>query len=170
MGQNDYPIDPNVNCKTIEKIRAELATVGYTRIYASPLIRCRQTADLIFPGAEITFDARLMEKDLGDWADCDKGFVRENYPQYFTEDGKLDISMTPPNGESFRALCSRLKAFINDMLYQHNGETIAVVTHGGVIAVLTRFLCCSAESKEVSLSTQSIEHLGYFEITVDAPL
>ena len=100
------------------------------RIFVSPLLRARQTAEAM--GLENAVpDARLMEQNWGSW----EGLSRE---QILVRDGMdafsnagLAIAFNPPGGESTGQLHDRVAAFLRDAA-RHDSDTIAVA-HLGVL-------------------------------------
>lgn len=104
------------------------------KVYTSPLKRCKQTADILFPN-RFTVDLGLLgEMDFGDFENKTSDELIDN-PAYkkFLEGG---LDNPPPNGESARDVVNRcyeaLKIIISDMMYE--GLTnCAIVTHGGII-------------------------------------
>lgn len=109
------------------------------RLFVSPMLRARQTAQLYFPGMAFTVVDGLRETDFGRfegrtgtelWAD----------PAYRAwVDGGCTGDI--PEGESpaaFKARCTAAFAQAADTLME--GERAAFVVHGGVImAILERF-------------------------------
>lgn len=92
-----------------------LAATPNLDLYASPQIRARQTAEIALPGhdAEITYDARLAELNMGDWeghlrADLEpeNPILRDPHTPIFAQ------CMAATNGEGFDALSARLAAFL----------------------------------------------------------
>lgn len=107
-----------------------------TVVVASPLQRARITAENIAAAfnLELSFDARLMEFDLGDWED--KSF------DTLGEDGKdvmrqlvEDTDYRTPNGESQNSVKARFTEALDDILQRHSGENIVVVAHGVAIGI-----------------------------------
>jgi len=109
------------------------ANLPITALYSSTLIRARQTAELIAPQIHlpIQFDAALCE------ADFDIGESLRQFPnpssaidgQAFTLD-----QMTP----AYIDFQSRMVNAFRTIVCAHDSGTIAVVTHGGVIATFLR--------------------------------
>lgn len=112
-------------------------------IYTSPLKRCQETADLIYPG-----QCRQILEDL---AECDFGvFENKNYKEL---DGKPDYqkwvdsqgTLPFPEGESqeaFRGRCiGGFEQAVADCI-EKGHEAAALVVHGGTImAVLEKYAC-----------------------------
>ena len=110
-------------------------------VYCSPMLRCRETAELLFPGQAITVQEGLQETDFGD-------FEYKNYEELKNEptyQAWIDSGgqMTVPNGESgadFRERCWRAYECCIREAREKKAQRIAIVCHGGTImSVLERY-------------------------------
>jgi len=112
----------------------------FTALYSSDLGRAVQTAEEVasVTGHEIITDPRLRERHLGIF----QGLSGEEIKQKHPEEYKLHRSLGPdyviPGGESVKQQVARNIAYLNEIGSKHLGETIVVVTHGGVISGLFR--------------------------------
>jgi probable phosphoglycerate mutase len=113
-----------------------LAQERFSALYSSDLGRAVQTAMAIadLTGHEIVTDARLRERHLGIFQGLNAGQISEKYP----EERRLLRTIGPdyviPGGESMRQQVERNVSYLNDLASKHVGETIVVVTHGGVVS------------------------------------
>jgi alpha-ribazole phosphatase len=133
-GQSDIPIgdDFAIDSKKI----IDLLPKQIDGIYSSPLSRCKMLASKIAASIEysegITLDDRLIEMNFGQWEMkkwCE--IPRDEFMQW-----EKDIVLnSTPNGESFAVLCSRVHAFLQDLIKTDHMKVI-VVTHAGVIRCL----------------------------------
>ncbi|WP_415379678.1 histidine phosphatase family protein [Halosimplex sp. TS25] len=106
------------------------------RLVASDLQRTRETAALLDEagiGPDPAFERAWRERDFGDWQGLTRAEIAERLPEY-DPDGSLLAVASVPGGESLGAAerrvldgWERLVAEVGD------GETAAVVTHGGPI-------------------------------------
>lgn len=116
----------------------EIARRGeVTRIVTSPLLRARQTAELIAQetGLEIEVDELFTECSFGDWDGHTFTEVREKWPDEMA-DWLASTSVAPPSGESFDACQSRVREGLRGLLDRHPGETILLVAHVTPIKLL----------------------------------
>lgn len=89
-------------------------------VITSDLKRARQTADIIFLGKkDILEDKRLRECNYGDYTGKDSKLVKY----------KEHIYAEFPHGESLLDVKNRIENFCRYLLENHNGKTIAVVSH-----------------------------------------
>lgn len=105
------------------------------RVYSSPLKRCIETAELLFPCTEICSVDDLREMNFGDFENksVDELINRDDYKSWL-RGGK---DSRPPNGESLEEMTARtykaLHEVITDMM--NDGLThCAMITHGGIIS------------------------------------
>jgi alpha-ribazole phosphatase len=122
------------------QIQAELGNRQFDRIYSSPLKRCSQLVSRLFPEKIIFSEDRLKELNFGNWE------MEEWNTIFNSPEGKVwfeDYTGTScPNGESFAYLVLRVKSFL-DGLKVYENESVAIITHAGVI----RALMCLLQQK-----------------------
>jgi broad specificity phosphatase PhoE len=111
------------------------AGVPFIALWCSPLLRARQTADIV--GARLDLepreDARLAETDAGDWTDRLFVDVQAEDPDGFAGFIEGDPNFAFPGGESFAQQGARVAAALADV---EAGELPAlVVCHGVVIRI-----------------------------------
>ena len=114
----------------------------FDTIYSSDLGRCQKTAQYAIgeTGQPIHLDERLRERNLGVVQGLNRQQARAQLPEVAAGIGSRDPDYVVPEGESVRQMLDRMLAFLEDMLAQHAGETVLVVSHGGVLSVLMRHL------------------------------
>jgi 2,3-bisphosphoglycerate-dependent phosphoglycerate mutase len=136
-------LDSDLTARGIAQAKAlgiRLAREHFTTLYSSDLGRAVHTARIIAAstGHEIVTDARLRERHLGIFQGLDGDQIRAKYP----EEHRLHRTVGPdyviPEGESVRQQVARNVAYLTQIAPKHLGETIVVVTHGGVLSGLFR--------------------------------
>ncbi len=128
----------------LEESRGRRAAQGIAHVYASPLKRCLETADILFPQAARTVAEGLRECDFGI-------FENKNYqelsqePQYqkWIESGG---SLPFPGGEDPRHFRERSVQTFLEIVRQAQEERIAFVVHGGTIMSIMEALIRPAKS------------------------
>jgi 2,3-bisphosphoglycerate-dependent phosphoglycerate mutase len=136
-------LDSDLTARGIAQAKAlgiRLAREHFTTLYSSDLGRAVHTARIIAAstGHEIVTDAQLRERHLGIFQGLDGDQIRAKYP----EEHRLHRTVGPdyviPEGESVRQQVARNVAYLTQIAPNHLGETIVVVTHGGVLSGLFR--------------------------------
>ena len=102
-------------------------------LYVSPALRCRLTAEALWPDAPMLEDSRLWEQDFGDW----EGRPFDSLPDHGTMSRSELLDFAPPGGESFRAMQARIVPALKDIagVARHGDGPVAVVAHAGVVRV-----------------------------------
>lgn len=113
-----------------------LARERFSALYSSDLGRAVQTAMAIadLTGHEIVTDPRLRERHLGIFQGLNGNEILEKYPEERRMLRTLGPDYVIPGGESMKQQVERNVAYLNDLAHKHVGETIVVVTHGGVVS------------------------------------
>jgi broad specificity phosphatase PhoE len=102
-------------------------------MFVSPLPRAQSTAAAIAAAidAEAQIDDGLREFSLGDWEGRSFRDLKERENLWGRWDA--DPTFAPPNGESPRSFNQRVLAALQALAARHPGQTMLIVTHGGVI-------------------------------------
>jgi broad specificity phosphatase PhoE len=132
QGQQAIPLDETGREQAAD-LAQRAATYGFRELWCSPLLRARETADVVAArlGLEPREDARLMETDAGDWTDRTFAEVIAEDPERFAAFATGDPAFAFPGGESFAEQEVRVTAALADV---EAGELPAlVVCHGMVI-------------------------------------
>lgn len=135
-GRLDVGLSPT-GTEAAERLAIGLRGLSLDAVYSSPRRRAVQTAELL--GAP-RVDDRFGELDFGELEGKTYEDVERDHPRLFRHWMESPTEVRFPGGESWADLQARVDAGVADLLAS-SGETIAVVTHGGVVrAVLARVL------------------------------
>lgn len=133
-------------------------------IYVSPMLRCRETAEILFPGQEITVWDGFQETDFGDFEYKNYEELKTNplYQAWIDSNGQMAI----PNAESGRNFrercCNAYERCIRDAR-EKGADRIAIVCHGGTImSVMERY----GEPKKSFYEWQISNGSGIFTETI----
>ena len=124
----------------IERLNELNASFEYPcadKIFSSPLKRCRQTAEILYPNREINIVDGLAECNFGKWegktAEDLKG--NENFKKWLNASNDT----APEDGESLRDFTVRVLATFDKLIetiIKSNYKDMVIVTHGGVIMTI----------------------------------
>lgn len=117
-----------------------LKELNISRIISSDLPRSKETADVIneYLNLPIEYSSEWREINSGILSGMSKQESDEKYPNFYIE--KMGIDQHYPNGESPREFYKRIiNALISLQQTATQDETIALITHGGVIMALLHY-------------------------------
>ena len=142
IGRLDVPLAPQGE-ELARRVGPTLPAVDH--IYRSPLIRCRQTAELLWPGTAMTVIDELKETDFGPFEGKNHEELKDD-PLYQAWIGQSPDShpnyAAMPVGESPEQVTERVSAGLAKLTADalaRGFERVGVVSHGGALmGLLTR--------------------------------
>ncbi|HVB47579.1 MAG TPA: histidine phosphatase family protein [Burkholderiales bacterium] len=139
QGQLDVPLSEVGHAQALAAAAA-LAGERFAALYSSDLARARQTAA---PAARrlalpVRLEPALRERHYGMFEALTYVEVRERYPAEYARFKDKDPEFDFVSGESLRRFAERAVACITELARRHAGESILVVTHGGVLEMAFR--------------------------------
>jgi broad specificity phosphatase PhoE len=123
-----------------ERGRAEIASQAerlarekIAALYASPLQRTRETAEIVAARLSLPIEFRddLLELDFGEWTGATFDAIRAD-PRWQAWSTQRSLAAIP-GGESMRAVQQRIAAAMLELNERHLHESIVLVSHGDVI-------------------------------------
>lgn len=137
QGQRDFPLSAR-GLEQAGRLAARLRSRPLDHIYASPLSRASHTAQLVAEakGMAVTPLPGVMEYDFGEFSGLDWAEITARNPELAAAQragGRLHHAW--PGEEGREAFRLRACSAIWSLEAHHGDESVAVVTHGGVIAV-----------------------------------
>lgn len=128
QGRSDVPLAA-LGVRQAEATRHALSHVRFAAAYTSPLLRARQTAEIIAPYLTPQPVDAIRECDVGQWEGLDWDAIRNDhapaYAKYMSDPSRHGY----PGGETFADVLARTTPAFADMLARHAGQTILVVSH-----------------------------------------
>lgn len=114
------------------------------RVYASPMLRCLQTAAILYPG--------ITPETVEDFRECNFGLFEgknfaelqglPDYQAWLDSRGTLPF----PEGESREAFAARCVRGYERLIRQRTDEDIAIIAHGGTImSIMEKYACPSRD-------------------------
>ena len=132
-GVNETPLSPE-GIRQCEFLHNQMGQFNIKSVYASPLVRARQTAKIVFPTFEPTIVRGLIEFDYGDY----DGKVAAEYQddpiisQWLTAPGNLSF----PGGGNIEDHTQVALQALTEILRNDDHDTIACVTHRTTIRLV----------------------------------
>lgn len=109
------------------RLRKEMAATVES-VYASPLMRCRQLAEYLYPEQAVEYRDELKEMNFGQWELKPWDEIPKQEMDAWMEDF---VQVPVPGGESFSQLHQRCQLFWEEI--RSPERNIALITHAGVI-------------------------------------
>ena len=136
QGQADLPLNQRGRQQAID-IAHTLRCTNIHAIYSSDLQRAWQTARELarIQKLPVQQDPRLREIHQGEWQGLLIADIRSRYKHEFQRRSDNPLQVAPPGGETALEVQERVLSAVSDIVIKHPDETIAIVSHGFVIAV-----------------------------------
>lgn len=176
IGQTDLSLCPQGR-RQIEALAASDIYPEAGRVYSSPLARCLETAEIIYPDGKLVIIDDLSEMNFGEFENKTREQLQDL--REYTEWLKGGTNAAPPNGESYGDFMLRciegLDSVFTDMM-RRDVTRAACVTHAGVITNLlcgyglpkgrpADFLCSPGDGFEIILTPFLWQKGPAFEIS-----
>jgi broad specificity phosphatase PhoE len=107
-------------------------------VYASPMGRTVETAKILAAPHQLEIQTRdgLREISHGHWEEMTRHEVDEKFPQESEEWEKDPYTFAPAGGESGLAVTARALPVLIELVREHSGKCILVVSHKATIRLL----------------------------------
>ncbi len=144
VGATNLPLSATGIAK-LKQMKQKITHERGNLLISSDLLRCRQTAEILF-GREADFIlADLREMDFGEWEGKTYDDLKDTrlYRQWLHDPFRI----SPPNGEAFKRFEERIYEALKQVLAlsaEHKAGHVTVITHGGVIRQLLT-ICAPVE-------------------------
>ena len=134
VGVLDVPLAPQGE-ELARRVSPTLPRVEH--IYRSPLVRCRQTAQLLWPDTEMTVIQGLRETDFGPFEGKNHQELKDDplYQAWIGQGDRLNFAAMPV-GETAQQVVERVSAALAELVKDaaaHGYERVGVVSHGGAL-------------------------------------
>lgn len=151
MGQIDIPLNDTGRAQA-EALREKMAEMPIEACYSSPLMRARETAEIVCRGRgiEVVPDKRIIERNCG----RAQGNIVTNWRLYEQDE-------TAEKDEDFLA---RAQSFVTDLLADEH-EHILIVSHVGALRRVRHLL--EEPEAEFDHEKWSIENAAMYKIELD---
>jgi broad specificity phosphatase PhoE len=165
QGHRDYPLSA-LGVEQARRLARRLKDRHLDYIYASPLLRANHTAEILAEAKGMTVTALpgVMEYDFGELSGMNLVEIEAKHPELAAAHRARGRAYAAWPGEEGRdvfreRVCSALWALERD----HESETIAVVSHGGAIAVFCQSVLGLPHDHRAPFV---VENTGIFEVEV----
>jgi 2,3-bisphosphoglycerate-dependent phosphoglycerate mutase len=141
QGHLDSPLNEEGLAQAI-LVGERLGREPFDAFYCSDLGRAQQTAQPLADhgGRRPTLSTQLRERHLGVFQGLTGAECEQNYPHDYHRFHSRDPDHKVPQGESIRQLFNRVSSFFVNLSRRYEGQRVVIVTHGGVLDALHRFV------------------------------
>ena len=136
-GQSDIPLN-TLGFQQAESLATKLRADKIDAIYSSDLQRASETARILRTDNDIPLylDARLREIHQGEWEGLYFNEIYVWYRQAWEQRKNTSLEVVSPGGETVGEVRQRVLEVVREIIDQHSGETIAIVSHGLVLVII----------------------------------
>jgi len=135
QGRSDHPLNDH-GVRQAAEAAEKLKEVTFEKVFSSPLIRARQTAELIVPSVPAVIDSRLIEMDYGPYEGMD---LHSLTPEVITFFSDFVHNPAPEGMEPLESVVARAGAFMEEQCRTQGN--ILISTHAiamkGILEYLT---------------------------------
>ncbi|MEE0928399.1 MAG: histidine phosphatase family protein [Acutalibacteraceae bacterium] len=169
IGKTDLPL-AGVGVTQLQRLKEEVDYPRVDKVYSSPMLRCLQTAHILYPGRDVQTVDKMREIDFGEFEGKTANEL-EALPSYADwAAGRINAAPGGEDNTEFaKRLCVGLNEIVRDMMNE-GAEHAAVIMHGGAIMMLLSACAlprksmvewtCSSGSGYSILVTPSLYHSG----------
>lgn len=121
-----------------EAVAMRAARDQWVALYASPLLRARQTAEVVARriGLRVALEPDLRELAYGEWDGRRASDVRRSDPERYHEWVEAPGTVAPPGGESGAAVVARAIPAIEAIVRRHPEGKVLLVSHKATIRLV----------------------------------
>ena len=136
-GATDVPLS-DAGRYQAQRLAERLADDRVRAVYCSPLQRTVETAAIVAMPHGLTPIARdgLREIDHGHWEGLRRSDVEMRFAEEYAQWEEDPFTFAPQGGESGLSVMARALPVIREVVRQHTGQNIAVVSHKATIRLL----------------------------------
>ena len=140
-GETDVPLSDEGR-EQARRLATRLRGEKIRSVFASPLGRTVETARILADplGCEVATRDGLREISHGRWEQLTRREVEERFPEEAAEWERDPYTFAPAGGESGLAVTARALPVLLDIVREHPGETVLVVSHKATIRLLVSSL------------------------------
>lgn len=120
----------------LEKRRKELNLIDLSKLFISPMLRCIQSAKILYPGVQYIIIEQLKECNFGEFENKNYKELsgNTNYQRWIDSNG----TMAFPEGESHEDFCKRCNEAFKKIILDNMKESVkelilGFIVHGGTI-------------------------------------
>ena len=152
-GGTDVPLN-DVGLAQARELARRLINVKFDAVISSPMLRARQTADIVCAELVINYNVyeQFAERHLGVYEGLTRDEIKTRYPDLWNRQctGKPDDA--PDGGETLRQACARIDGGMARLRAVYGDKTILLICHGFASRAVNRY-CNNLSFEEMAKFT-----------------
>ena len=142
QGRTDIPLNEEGR-RMAEKAGEEYRDVPLDVCYCSPLVRAKETAEIVLRGRDILIltDDRLREMSFGEYEGIENSFSIPDCPVNVIFQHPEDYTRSVGGAETFEELFARTGEFLREVIdpLMNEGKNVLIVGHGAMnLSIISR--------------------------------
>jgi len=134
-GVTDVKLNSN-GISQARKIAKRLCSTEFDQVYSSDLLRCFQTASIVFKKSSIIKCHELREMNFGVIERLSYQEALEKYPELYQKWLNDFVNFRMPNAETLVELQCRVNKFMDRIIKKQENLTVGIVSHSGPIKII----------------------------------
>lgn len=137
QGHTDVPLSENGKDQA-KNLALRLKNEKINAFYSSDLSRAKETAEILAQYHQLTvkYLPDLREINFGEWEGLTFKEIADNYGKISEQWWSNPLVTQIPKGENLQEVADRCSRAINDIVINHDGDTVVIAAHGGIIRIL----------------------------------
>lgn len=164
QGHLDSPLNEEGLAQAI-MVGERLGRESFDAFYCSDLGRAQQTAQPLADrcARPPILTPALRERHLGVFQGLTGEQCAAQFPEDYRRFHERDPDHVVPRGESIRQVKQRASGFLMALATKHAGQRVVIVTHGGVLDVLHRFVRAMplSQPRDFPVYNASVNRIAY---------
>jgi broad specificity phosphatase PhoE len=121
-----------------ERLAERLADDSITAVYCSPMARTMHTATILAKPHNLALIERdgLREINHGHWESMRRADVESNFPEEYAAWEEDPFTFAPQGGEAGVNVIARALPIIREIVVEHRGQNVLVVSHKATLRLL----------------------------------
>lgn len=141
QGQTDIGLNA-LGLDQATRLGRRMAAVPIDAVYSSDLLRALGTArpSAAAHGQSVCADTRLRERHFGMFEGHTYSDIKQRFPDAYQRWQQRDVDFSLQGGESLVQVAARVRETLEELAERHQGQSIMIVTHGGVLDLVYRYV------------------------------
>lgn len=161
QGWSDVPVNA-LGRRQAGMLAASLSDAGFTAVWSSPLVRARETAEIVAAALRLpppSCHEGLKERHFGAIQGIPKDELAELNPALLEQILRRNPAASFVGGETMDEFADRVLGAFADIGAMHGADRVIVITHGWVMDVVTRHIDGLARDAILAMKRKNGESL-----------